>query len=295
MPEKYANKSEINKFKERAKNVWGASPAGSVYAKDLEKGTKEFFEKSMFKRFSYECDWLDDLVQFKSFKNKKVLEIGCGSGYDAYMFCKNGADYTGIDLTPKNIERSTKHLSYYGFFPTILEVDAAKMLFVDEFDFVYSFGVLHHIPEMDIVLKKIYQTLKSGGEAQILVYNKNSIFYRWFLLFNRFICEYEHKKTTMENILSQIEYTTADCTPYVKVYTRSEIKNKIKAVGFKIQSVDIRKLTEEDIPEFSFLYNIRFFWRFAGFLKKFLIKRKNLMYFLSKRFGWYISVRCKKL
>lgn len=99
-------------LKNAAKHVWGKSPAGWVYGKKYKPGTKEFFESVINKTFSYEVEWLDEIVNFNKFKDKKVLEIGCGGGYDAFMFCTAGADYTGIDITQQNPLRTLKHLSY---------------------------------------------------------------------------------------------------------------------------------------------------------------------------------------
>ena len=74
------------------------------------------FESVLKRRFSEECEWMDEIVHFERFKGKKVLEIGCGAGYDAYQFCRNGAVYIqGIDLTPDNPVIAKKHLSYFNY------------------------------------------------------------------------------------------------------------------------------------------------------------------------------------
>src|SRR3546814_17600834 len=62
-----------------------------------------------------EMPWLSDVVPFDEMRDRAVLEIGFGPGYDALSFLQAGADYHGIDLTPENIERTRKHLGYYGF------------------------------------------------------------------------------------------------------------------------------------------------------------------------------------
>ena len=91
--------------KEAARQVWGASPAGWVYGEGAAIGTKEYFENVIRKRSSYELPWLFEVFPFGMTKGKRVLEIGCGAGYDAYEFCRNGANYTGIDITPENIQK----------------------------------------------------------------------------------------------------------------------------------------------------------------------------------------------
>jgi len=108
--------------------------------------------------------WLEDVVPFASFSGKDVLEIGCGAGFDAYNFITRGAVYTGIDITPENIKRTTKHLSLYSLIGEIYEADAEKLPFPDEsFDVVYSNGVLHHTPDIEKAFSEAFRVLRKGG------------------------------------------------------------------------------------------------------------------------------------
>ena len=44
--------------------------------------------------------------------------------------------------------------------------------FEDEFDYIFSLGVIHHIPEAEIVCEKIYRSLKPKGKFIIWLYGK---------------------------------------------------------------------------------------------------------------------------
>src|SRR3546814_9176077 len=89
-----------------------------------------------------EMPWLSDVVPFDEMRDRAVLEIGFGPGYDALSFLQAGADYHGIDLTPENIERTRKHLGYYGFEPDVRQGDAEHLPHPDgTFDIVYSNGL----------------------------------------------------------------------------------------------------------------------------------------------------------
>jgi SAM-dependent methyltransferase len=268
--------------KEASKKLWGTNPAGATYGETFQKGSKEFFEAILAKRFMHECDWLDEIVKFERFNNKEVLEIGCGAGYDAYQFCKNGALYTGIDITPENIVLSKKHLSYFGYTPHILEMDAELMSFSDSFDYIYSFGVLHHIPDIKKVVYNMHTALKKGGEAQIIVYHKHSIFYLiWIVLFD-WILNLKFLKMTLKQRLSQIEFTTEDVVPLVNVYGKKELVKLIESAGFFVIKVDVRKLTIEDLPYIPLVSK----------LYKYI--PKTWLDTTAKQFGWYISVRASK-
>jgi len=51
------------------------------------------------------------------------------------------------------------------------------------FDSVYSFGVLHHIPNVEDVLTEIVRVLKPAAEGVFMVYNENSLLNAYSILF----------------------------------------------------------------------------------------------------------------
>ena len=90
-----------------------------------------------------------------------VLEVGCGLGTAAQSFMEAGAVYTGIDVSPKSIELAKKRVEVFQLTGDVRVADIQ----LDEFesaryDLVYSFGVLHHIPDLGTALQNIHKTLK---------------------------------------------------------------------------------------------------------------------------------------
>ncbi len=56
--------------------------------------------------------------------------------------------------------------------------NAEQLSFRDEqFDFVYSHGVLHHTPNPINAFNEVYRVLKPGGKAIIMLYHKHSFNY----------------------------------------------------------------------------------------------------------------------
>lgn len=108
----------------------GASPAGAK-SSSSKPMTLEFFKEAYALRCDYEIPWLNKVVGFEKYRDKKVLEVGCGAGFDAYNILKSGGIYTGIDITPENIRRTKRHLSFYNFEPAIIEADAEKLPFIE--------------------------------------------------------------------------------------------------------------------------------------------------------------------
>jgi ubiquinone/menaquinone biosynthesis C-methylase UbiE len=274
---------EQNDAKRAAQRVWGASPAGWTHASDQLIGTKEYFEQVVARRSGYEIPWLYDVFPFASSRNKHVLEVGCGAGYDAFEFCRQGAVYTGIDITLENIDRTTRHLSLYNLKGEIRAGDAEHLDFQDEsFDLAFSNGVLHHVPDIEQSFREIRRVLKPGGELWLTLYHKHSFFYLISLgLWDHMICGGFLKETLQER-LSRIETTTSDAKPLVHVYSRSEVKAMLERCGFKVCLLQVRKLVWEDLPGVPFIAR---FWRWIP---------QNLLEAVGRWLGWYVVVRAEK-
>lgn len=118
------------------------------------------------------------LIDFANLQGKRVLEIGCGMGSHAELLSRSGAQFTGIDLTETAVRRTQKRFGLMGLHGTILQMDASKMTFPDNsFDFIWSWGVIHHAEDTEAIVREIYRVLTPGGKAQIMVYHKNSLRY----------------------------------------------------------------------------------------------------------------------
>ena len=67
-------------------------------------------------------------------------------------------------------------------------MDAEHLEFPDEtFDFVWSWGVIHHSANTEAIIREIHRVLKPGGEARVMVYHRNSInFWIGLILIRRF-------------------------------------------------------------------------------------------------------------
>jgi len=60
-------------------------------------------------------------------------------------------------------------------------MDAERMNFPDEsFDFIWSWGVIHHSANTRKIIKEMHRVLRPGGEARIMVYHRSFWNYRVF-------------------------------------------------------------------------------------------------------------------
>lgn len=266
--------------KNKSRSVWGAAPAGNIFAKHLQPTTKEYFTETLKHRNEHEIPWLFSIIPFTTFRERDILELGCGAGYDAYEFCRNGARYTGIDITPENIERTIKHLGYYGYSPQVQEGDAEHLSFADRsFDVVYSNGVLHHTPDIQASFNEAYRVLKPGGSFWVILYHRSSIFYWLSLFLVDHILKLGFLKRSFKERLSMIEYTTSDELPLVNAYTLKELRGFMATAGFSVESIWIRKLTREDLPALPLFSRL---WEFLP---------QTWLDAVGARFGWYVIAK----
>ena len=116
-------------------------------------------------------DMLKDTVypfDLNDIKNKKICEVGSGSRriinkLNLFNPSKIIAvePSKAIEVAKKNNEKSSIEF---------LNIRGQDLNYNDELDYIFSLGVIHHIPEYDIVCKKIYKSLKPGGKFIIWVY-----------------------------------------------------------------------------------------------------------------------------
>lgn len=74
---------------------------------------------------------------------RKVLDVGCGTGFFTAYYLTRGAQLTGIDIAPTSIERLRKRHPQGRF----LLADIARTTPEGRFDLVNAFDVLYHITD----------------------------------------------------------------------------------------------------------------------------------------------------
>lgn len=109
-------------------------------------------------------------AQLGNIKDKKLLEIGCGSGYETVEFCQKGADVTAIDLSMGSVKAAKEHCKKNNIQNVvIIQMNAEYLKFKDNtFDRIYINKVLLHTNK-EKVLQECMRVLKKEG---ILVINE---------------------------------------------------------------------------------------------------------------------------
>ena len=145
----------------------------------LEEVERRFLSESWFAQPNGAPPY-SGLIPFGELRGKDVLEIGCGSGVHAKLLAEGGARLTALDLTPTAVAMTRRRLELQGLEGSVLEADAESLPFPDaSFDFVWSWGVIHHSRDTDRVLVEVARVLRPGGRFAFMVYHRSSITF-WF-------------------------------------------------------------------------------------------------------------------
>lgn len=107
----------------------------------------------------------------------QVLDVGCGNALMFPYLAEKGAFYFGVDIAENLVEIARERYAS--------EIESGRARFVvgnatelpvqdDEFDFVISFAVLHHLPSVELRRKffdEIQRALRPNGRVRITVWN----------------------------------------------------------------------------------------------------------------------------
>jgi len=96
---------------------------------------------------------------------KRVLEVGCGDGWNCGQLTKAGLQVAGIDWSSNGIDHARRLVPEGSFFCGDLTDSDFKAQFPEPFDAVILVEVLEHIPPEDCIsaLRNIAGCLKAGG------------------------------------------------------------------------------------------------------------------------------------
>ena len=169
----FFTKNETKIQIEDVQKFWDRQPCNIKHS-TFPVGTKEYFDGVEQRKYFVEPH-IPNFCNFKKWKEKKVLEIGCGLGTDAINFARAGAILTVVELSKKSLDLAKKRFKLYNlsakFFLGNAE-ELSKFVPVESYDLIYSSGVIHHSPNPEKIVNEIEKYCDKNTEIRILLYNK---------------------------------------------------------------------------------------------------------------------------
>lgn len=125
-----------------------------------------FFGVTALPTYGCLCPSEDELHLFPELKNKKVLDIGCGSGHSLKWCGEHGAnELWGLDLSTKQLENATEFLTENGYTPKLFNspMEQNPGLPQNYFDVVYSIYAIGWMIDIEMTFNLISSYLKDDG------------------------------------------------------------------------------------------------------------------------------------
>lgn len=246
---------------------WNSRPCNLLHS-NAPIGTRQYFDEVEKRKYFVEPH-IPGFANFTQWEGKLVLEIGCGIGTDATNFARNGAIYTGVELSSESLLLAKKRFETFDLTGRFFEGNAEEIdeLFEGEkFDLIYSFGVLHHTPNLEKALKSIRSLMHHDSEFKFMVYAKNS----W-------------KHAMIEAGLDQPE-AQFGC-PIANTYTESEIRRLLELSGFSVKNVMQDHVFPYNVEEYKKYNYVREPW--------FRSMPPEVFKAIEKYLGWHLMVDAK--
>jgi SAM-dependent methyltransferase len=181
------NGDSAKQWQDANRSWWEKTPMRYDWRESIgsQRGTEEYYHE-IDDRFlgavSRYLPWkrapFESLIPYDELSRLDVLEIGVGHGTHAQLIATRSKSFTGIDLTEAACASTIKRFELAGIHGTILKMDAEAMSFPDaSFDFIWSWGVIHHSADTQKVLREMHRVLRPGGRATVMVYYRSLIQY----------------------------------------------------------------------------------------------------------------------
>jgi SAM-dependent methyltransferase len=227
-------------------------------------GTLDYFSEVTARRYKVEPH-IPGFAQFARWKDKRVLEIGCGIGTDGAEFARAGAEYYGHDISQASLGIAkqrfvAEELSGAFFGPHLMgPVEEAS------FDLIYSFGVIHHAHNPRLLIAQARDLIKLDGEFRLMLYAANS----W-------------KAAMIEAGLDQPE-AQSGC-PIARTYTYEQVE-KLLAPHFRVESIEQAHI---------------FPWKVEDYVEHRYVKQPwfeampvDVFEALERRMGWHLLIMAR--
>ncbi|MCK4788760.1 MAG: class I SAM-dependent methyltransferase, partial [Desulfobacteraceae bacterium] len=267
---------------EAVKAFWDRHPC-NIRHSPKPPVTKEYFDEIETRKYFVEPH-IPGFAQFERWKDKKVLEIGCGIGTDTINFARNGAYVTALELSEKSLDIARKRAEVYGLQDRIRfyqgdSEELEKYVPIEGYDLVYSFGVIHHTPHPERIIEQMRLYVHPGSELNIMVYHRYAWKVLWILLTYG-----KGQFWKLEELVAKHSEAETGC-PVTYTFTRRKMQELLKRYSFRVTKISVEHIFPYNIPEYL-RYQYLKVWYFR-------VVPGAIFRWLEHHFGWHLCVTAK--
>jgi ubiquinone/menaquinone biosynthesis C-methylase UbiE len=258
---------------------WDARPC-NIRHSTKPVGSKEYFDEVEARKYLVEPH-IPAFADFDRWEGKRVLEVGCGIGTDSINFARAGAELTAVELSSESLRIAEQRADVMGVADRIQFVQAnaeelTATLTDEDYDLVYSFGVIHHTPRPERALAEMRALAAPGGTLKLMIYHRRSWKVFWI------VAGQGHGRfwQTDELVAEHSEAQTG--CPVTFSYTRREARELVENSGFRVQDLHVDHVFPyriRDYVEYRYVKEPYFRWMPEPLFRAF-----------ERRFGWHLLV-----
>jgi 2-polyprenyl-3-methyl-5-hydroxy-6-metoxy-1,4-benzoquinol methylase len=197
-----------------------------------DRGFNQIYEQSEGNliRLKRRAEWM--IKEMDAFPGKKVLEIGCGTGYVSYQIAQQtNMQVLGSDLCQPFIEEARRNFKLPNLSFEILDFNKAAESVHNKFDYVIGNGILHHLyHNLDSVFATFLNILNETGKIIFMEPN----------IYNPYIAAI-FKNAKLRK--------WANLEPDEMAFSKSFISKKLSAAGFTKIDVSYKDFLLPGVPK----------------------------------------------
>ena len=249
-------------------------------------GSRRFFEVADERFYGWNTPLhgdrpFDRIFDYATYKGRPVLEVGCGMGCMAMNWAQAGAGITAVDLNPVAVEQTRRRFQAFELQGAIEQADAEALPFTDDsFDYVYSWGVLHHTPGISTAVRELHRVLRPGGTAGVMLYHRKSLLFRYTISYIEGWLNGEREVLSARQLASRHgDGAREEGNPHTWPVTKSEVRDLFAVFGdaqIRVLGTDVLEILNVMQPD----------------LARRLGRRRREA--LARRLGWSLWITARK-
>lgn len=264
---------------QRVQEYWNSRPC-NIRHSTAEIGTKQYFDEVEARKYFVEPH-IPGFAEFDRWRGKKVLEIGCGLGTDTMNFARAGANVTAVDLSRESLNLARRRAEVFGLSDRIkfFEANAEDLSVVippEKYDLVYSFGVIHHSPNPEKIVKQIREHfINPGGTLKLMVYYRYSWKVFWILM-----TQGKGAFWNLDKLVATHSEAQTGC-PITYSYSRKSLREMLEP-GFAVKDIWVDHIFPYRIPDYvKYRYVKEWYFRYLP---------TSTLRWLERHLGWHLCV-----